>query len=355
MGHEGDFNTFGESGVLQTPILTLLLSLAAGIPMTVAASAQEMTFRFTHVFPGTHMQWTEAGGYFAKLVEESSDGKIKIEPYHSGQLGKESVTLIGSGLADAGVIAPSYEAAKLPLTSVAELPGMSTTSCEGTARMWNLVKEGGAIDEAELKPLGLHALFVNVLPPYKLATNRKRVSSLAEASGLKIRANGAAMDKAARALNAVPVMVPVTEFYDSLSRGTVDGGFWSMGSTKAVGLDSVIHYMVEGAQIGTAVTIDVINERVWEGLDESTKKLMTDAALKTQKHFCTFTDEQEKRVVAELVAAGSLELVPLSDEEKARWRDTLAAVADAWAGKMDSTGRPGTQILEAYRAAPANF
>jgi hypothetical protein len=60
-------------------------------------------------------------------------------------------------------------------------------------------------------------------------------------------------------------------------------------------------------------------------------------------------------VTDELVKSGDLEAVKLSDSELARWNERVAPVAEDWAKEMDSTGRPGTALLKAFReATPVN-
>ncbi len=333
--------------------------LLAGVACTLAAShafaAGEKTFKFAHVFPATHKQWTEGGAYWAKLIGEASGGKLKVQQYPAGQLGKESTTLIGSGLADAGLVAPSYEPDKLPLSAVAELPGVTSSACEGSAKMWELVKEGGLIDEAELKPLGLHALYAQVAPQYAIVTTKKKIAALADIKNLKLRANGAAMDKTARALGAVPITVTGSEFFDALSRGTIDGGFWSIEAIRPWGVEKVLDYALSGARTGTAVTIHVMNRRVWDRLDAETKQIVTKAAMETQKHFCSWLDQQVVSEAKILGETSNLKVTQLTPEEHQRWDDLLASVATSWAKDLDSTGRPGTKILEAFRKAPPSF
>ncbi len=339
-----------------TSLKTAALATAAALILSVPASAQaQKTFKVTQVFPSTHWHWIEGMKIFTETVEQASGGKIKFEVYHAGQLGKETTTLVTSGLAELGLLVPSYETAKLPLTSVAELPGMHSTACEGTAKYWNLAKEGGALYEAEYKRLGVRPLYVILLAPYQVMTAAKKISTLDDLAGLKIRASGAAMDKTIRSLGAVPVRVTSNELYDSLSRGTVDGGFWPVGSTKVVGLEKVFNYTVQGPQLGAGATFFAISERVWKGLDNDAKKILSEAGQKVQKSICEYLDRADAQVTDELVKSGDLEAVKLPPNELARWSDRVTPVAEEWAKEMDSTGRPGTALLKAFReSTPVN-
>ncbi len=334
--------------LLKGSLIAATLGCGAG-----SASAEMLKFAFD--FPQNHWLWEHGGKPFSEAVTAGTGGKVTFVPFPSGQLGKETVSAIESGLAETGIVVPSYEPAKLPLTSVFELPGFHSTACEGTAKAWHLLQPGGPVYEAEFKPQGLVPLYVNVLAPYQLVTTSKRVEAIGDVAGLKIRANGTAQDKTARALGAVPVTVSSTEFYDSLTRGTVDGGLWPIGSTKQGGLDSVIHHTVRGPQLGGGVTVFAVGERVWEGLDPATQQVMRDAGQKVQAELCAYLDAQEKSVTDELVAKGSLEVVDLSSTELESWNEKVATVGTDWAKELDSTGRPGTTTLDAYRAAPTGM
>jgi len=333
------------------------LALAAStLAFSAAAKAEvpEQSFKITQVFAQTHWHWTEGMKVFTEEVEKASGGKITFEPYHAAQLGKESTMLVTSGLSEMGLLVPSYETDKLPLTSVTELPGLHQTACEGTKKYWNVAKEGGALYEAEYKPLGVRPLYVILLPPYQLMTNTKPVGSIDDVKGLKIRANGAAMDKTIRALGAIPVKVTTNELYDALSRGTIDGSFWIIGTTKLVGLEKLLRNTVQGPQLGAGSTFFAVSEKVWQKLDPETQQIFMDAGEKTMAHLCKYLDDTDARVSDEMVAEGLLTVNKLSPEDNQVWAERVHNVGAEWAKEMDSTGRPGTALLETYRAAPTN-
>jgi TRAP-type C4-dicarboxylate transport system substrate-binding protein len=335
--------------------VVLLSALSAFMAAPSPAAESQLTLKFAHVFPATHKQWVQGGEYFGNLLDEASGGRIKLQQYPAGQLGKESTSIIGSGLAETGIIAPSYEPDKLPLSSVAELPGISGSACEGSAKLWDLVKDGGIVDKAELAPLGLHALYAEAAPQYSLLTTKREVTRLEDMKGLKIRANGAAMDKTARILGAVPVSVTASEFFDALTRGTVDGGFWSLESIRPWGLQKLVNYAFDGVKMGTAVTIHVMNKKVWEDLDHATKVMITKAAMETQQHFCSWYDAQVLSEAKALSESGDVKIDRPSPDDSRRWDRVLASVAESWATELDSSGRPGSEVLKAFRQAPANF
>lgn len=332
---------------------SLLASVAITAPFAGAATAQEtMTLRFTHPFAATHWLWEEAGARFTRQVEEATDGRITFEVYPAAQIGRETAGMVAAGLADIGIVAPSYESDVLPLSSVMELPGILSSSCEGAAQLTHLTSPGGALYENEFKNLGVHVLYVNVVPPYSLLTASQKIDSLAGVAGLKIRANGNAMTMAVSALGGVPVPVTASEMYDALTRGTVDGILLSVGSIQNNHITEQVNYAVEPIRLGQAVTFGVIGLNQWESLDDETRQIMTQAGADTQSYLCNFLDQREGREQEELVSAGKLEIVQLSDEEVARWDEALKATAGQWVEDMEAAGLPGQEVLQALYDAP---
>lgn len=332
--------------------------IAAGLAITVAtgvAAQDSQKLRFSSVFPATHWTWIEAGSQFAEKVAERTGGAVTFDLFPAGQLGKEGVGILNSGLSDMAIVVPSYEPAKLPLTSVVELPGYYETSCEGTAKLWNILKDEGPLYKAEYESQDMVPIFANVLPAFQLVTSTKPVMQLEDVTGLKLRANGTAMTKTVSALGAIPVNVTTTEFYDSLSRGTVDGGVYYMGSLVGAGLDAVVRHSLAGTQLGGGATVYAFSKRAWDKLDPETQETIRIAGLETQEQLCARLDELQQQTIDELQGAGKLTVTTASAEEHDRWLEKMAPVSEAWAQELDGTNRPGHALLDAFRAAPATF
>lgn len=337
-----------------SPKLSTLLASAA-LVLALPAAAQETTYKFAHFLPATHPLWVDGGQVFTDAVTEATGGNIKWEVFPAGQLGKDNLAVVTSGLADISIIATSYAPEKFPVSSVSELPGLYASACEGTGRFWHLAKEGGPIDVAEYDPLGIRVLYVLTLPPYTLMTTRKAVGTKAELEGLKIRANGPAMDKTIRALGAVPVRVPSSEMYDASSRGTIDGAVYPYGGVTPYKLEEVLHYGTQGAMLGSGSILIAMSQKGWDSLSDDMKTAFDAAAAKAQRNLCEAQDRQEAMFRDEIVARAGFTVVELSQEERDLWQTALSSVAEDWAKEMDAQGKNGSALLDAYRAADPAF
>lgn len=82
---------------------------------------------------------------------------------------------------------------------------------------------------------------------------------------------------------------------------------------------------------------------------------MRAAGEKTQAQLCADLEKLDGTIVDELVAVKKLTVTVASAEERGRRTEKLSLVSDYWAKQLDDTRRPGTKILEAFRAASAHF
>lgn len=197
----------------------LIATTALGVFAAAApAVAQEMTLKMAHITLDSHYLWQQGGKPFTEAVMAVTDGRVVFELYPAGQLGKDYISILNSGIADMVFFVANYAPDKFPLTSVVELPSPYKTWCEATAKFWALAQEGGLLNEQEYKPQGIHVLFVSSLRPYTIMTTGKQVDSLDSIAGLKLRANRAALDKTTRALGAVPVKIGSPEAFDVVRR-----------------------------------------------------------------------------------------------------------------------------------------
>lgn len=325
----------------------VLMAAASAVP---AIAQDQIVLKAAHLFPNSLYVWKEGPQVFIDEVEKASNGRIKFEVYPSGQLGKDTVSALEHGIADVAILIPSYTPDKLPLSSVAELPGLLPESCEGTEKLWQIAKPGGVLHEAEYTPKNIRLLMADVFPPYVIMTTRRSPDNLDAIKGLKFRANGNSMKKTVAALGGVAVQVPTTELYDALSRGTIDGGLNNYMSMPDYDLQAHVKYSVEGPNLGSGSISLGIRKATWDSLPDDMKEVFEKAGLVAQKHMCEWMEKATADIRKEIVEKDGHTVVALSPEETTKWQEHVTHVVDAWVAEMKSVGKDGTAILDALKA-----
>ncbi|MEP3330358.1 TRAP transporter substrate-binding protein DctP [Sedimentitalea sp.] len=328
------------------------LALATATFAFSAAAEEELVLKFVQPLPASHLTWTSGGKVFADMLAEKTDGKVTIEAYHAGQLGKDYLGILQSGIGDIVVLPPSYLADKLPLTSVAELPGVASSSCDAVGRLWKVAQEGGVLDRLEYEPFGLRILYVKMAPPYSLLTTGANVSSVESVGGLKVRTNGgSAMNRTAESADMIPVKVTSGEFYDALTRGTVDGAILSFASLETYNLDTVIKYAIDKINLGASSLLVTMTEKRWQSLPDNVKAAITEIAPAAQQSTCEAWDSTEsegKQAMIKKAAETGFQLNEPSAEEITVWEARLKEVGLRWAAKTDSAGLKGSEVLNEF-------
>jgi len=338
-----------------TRLLTTCTILAAvgALAVATSASAQDkIKLRVADSLPVGHYIANYTIKPWMEAMTKASDGRVAFEYYPSEQLGKakDLLSLTLSGVTDVGYVAPSYVSDKMPLSAVAQLPGGFTTSCEGTLAYWKIATGNGVIAKKELAANGVRLLATVVAYPYQIFTSKQRLEGMGSVEGLKLRTTGGAMDIMMKKLKGVPIQMAGPEVYDSLSRGTLDGLVFPFSGVTGYDLQGLVKWATFEENFGSFVYNYVISERRFKQLPPDVQQAMMTIGEEQTRKACAMVDRDVRPDMEKLKKAG-VTFVSFPPEEKEKIRETLAPVSTEWAADLDRRGKPGTEALNAFRAA----
>lgn len=357
--HRPPTRTWRAAAVVLAVAMTLTACGTA--PPDDGAPPGVVTLRIGDSYPPSHPASRDGVDFFVERAVALSEGRLAFDYFPSAQLGKaeDHVALTRSGAIDIGVVSPPYLADRLPLSNVADLPGMSTDACRPAAALSSLMSPGapdgtgaGILHTAEYGPQGLRMLFVGVQPGYEVMTVGVPVTTPSDLAGLQLRSSGGVLDQAVQALGAAPVSIAGPEMYEALSRGTVDGTTLPPMSATPYRLDEVTTDATLGAPLGSFTLSYVVGESTWERLPDDLRAVLTRAGAETTAHLCTAIEQENERSRTSL-AEGGLDFTPLTPEQIEQWRTALAPVRGQWVADMEERGLPGAATLDAMEQALA--
>jgi TRAP-type C4-dicarboxylate transport system substrate-binding protein len=330
----------------------IAVTLALGSAPATAQDKKPM-LRVADSFPVTHYMVPHAKFWMDEVKRLSGDA-VEFEYYPSEQMGKakDLLNLTLSGVIDVGYVAPSYVSDKLPLSGVVNLPGGFSRSCPGTLAYWDLAKEGGLLAQKELAPAQVRLIFAVALQPYQVFSVKRPLDSAKAFDGMKLRSTGGAMDQAVRKVKAVPVQMASPEVHQSLSRGTLDGGVFPFTTVVAYDWGSMLKYATVGENFGSFLVTYMISETKWKQLPPNVQKAMLAAGEATTKRACAQLENDEEGDKDKLRKAG-VAIGELPASAHAELSAAMGTVSEEWAQTLDKRGRPGSEVLKAYREAVA--
>lgn len=329
------------------------VALALAALCSVCAAQDKIVLKVADRYPAGHFIPEYATKFWMEGVTKATNGQVTFQYFPGQQLGKpqDMLSLTATGVADVGEVIPSMVSEKLPLSTVAELPGLFSSSCEGGLAAFSLMRPGGAVDKAEFQAAGVRMLFMLVLPPYQLYT-KTPIDGLASLKGLKVRSAGPGMDLTIRGLGAVPIRIGATEVHEALSRGTIDGSIYPAASVLQYDLTPFLKGATAKENFGSVVISYTISERRWRQLPPNVQKALADVGEEATRRTCKLLDGDDDSATRNIQGKG-VALARFSDADRAQMSSAMTPVAQEWATGMDKRGKAGSDTLKAFRAAIA--
>lgn len=292
-----------------------VLSLMLSFP---AFAAEKLTFSI--FFPPTHAQ-AIAAEEFAREVEKRTDGQVKITTFPGGTLTKAPQVYDGvvTGITDMGNSVFAYTRGRFPVTAALDLPLGYPNGRVASQVADTFIREVDPPELQDVKVLYLHAHGPGLLH------TQKPVRTLEDLKGMKIRATGLSA-KVVEALGAVPVAMPQPGTYEALQKGVVEGTLGPIEVLKGWKQGEVIDYTTEAFSIGyTTAMFVVMNRSTWEALPADVQQVIDEVSKEWVAIHGERWDEAD-RAGREYTKSLGNELIALSPEESARWRQAVEPV-----------------------------
>ncbi|MFN3672878.1 MAG: TRAP transporter substrate-binding protein [Bosea sp. (in: a-proteobacteria)] len=289
--------------------------------LATAASAQTV-LRSTDIHP-TDYPTVEAVRHISKLLEERTKGRIKINVFHSAQLGNEKDTIEQTrfGVIDLNRINMAPFNNLIPATNVPSLPFIFRS----VAHMRTVMD--GPIGDGILKEFEKHDLIG--LAFYDSGSrsfyNSKRpINTPADMKGLKIRVQQSDMFVAlVSALGANATPMAFGEVYSALQTGVIDGAENNWPS-----FESTKHYEVSKFYSLTEHSLSpevlVMSKRSFDKLSKEDQEIMKTAAKESVAKMRELWDAREKASEAKVKAGGAV----INAVEKQPFIDAMKPVYD---------------------------
>ena len=343
--------------LLRTACVVLALVTVRSVP----ACAADIVLRFGSVNTEGTAPYDQALVPFVRAVEEESGGRIEVALKPVGGYGKpaELFNMVERGDIEMAATVQGYNPGRFPQSSVMELPFMFPNAIAGTEAMMSLYREGLLSDDyASVKVLSLY-----VLPPYPIFTTGKKIQSVKDFRGLRMRTPSITVGLALAKLGAVPLGIPLNAIGDSIASGYVDAiayGWDSTATTKGAGgkvLADQLSVAID-AHLAAPALMLVMNRAKWEALPDDLKAVLEEHGVEFAMTSARVREAQETITRKRLQSDPRFTALTFSDEQLAELQRVTAPAVQEWKVNMAKQGldadrlyKRAMELIQRYKVA----
>ena len=274
-----------------------------------ASNGKTITLKLAHVGSQTH-QYQIAAEKFKEIIEEKTDGAVKIEIYNNGVLGNENETVeqVLDGTLDiTAVVADSSFANVVPEMNVFGIPYLFRDlnhvyhTIDGEVGQ-QLIEKANA---KGMKFLGFWEI------GFRHFTNDKvEIVEPADMAGLKIRVQPSKVwDAHMAALKANGTPLAFNELYSAMDQGVVDGQENPLNTIYSMKFYEVQKYLSLTGHTYSPAAV-AMSTKAWESLSPEQQQIVTDAFKEAQLYQREELAKIDANIIDEIKAKGVIVTEP---------------------------------------------
>ncbi len=288
----------------------------------------KLKFRVAHTTPpGNHI--TLAFDKFKELVEEKSDGKIKVQVFPNAILGSDRVVMENAqrGSVEIAVSSTPNMASFSPVYQVFDLPYITTP--EHQEAFYAAIDEGPLHDYFDEvgHSIGLEPI-VWAEYGYRNFCTVKEARDADDLAGIKVRTTDSQVEVAvAKALKMNPTPVAWGEVYTALQQRTVDAGGNTFPHMYGAKHNEVLKYCMD-TEHNYSMQLAMANKKWWDSLEPVTQELILEAAQEAVAYQREVLYPKNEVEALQGFKDSGVVVIDLTDAQKAEFVEITAPIWD---------------------------
>jgi TRAP-type transport system periplasmic protein len=324
--------------VLCMACLTMVAFIIMVFPFN--AHAQEMKLRYSVIWPQMH-PITKLMVAWGQDVEKATEGRIKTTMFASNTLSPpmQAYDATAKGVVDVCGNLLAYSPGRLPLSEVLQQP-------LGYRNGYQATKLGNAYYR-KFKPKefdDVKVMYLHGAAPGFVMT-KKPIKTSADIKGLRIKANAENAD-IVKNLGGAPVTMTVSETYDALSRGIVDGTLFPIEALQGFKIGEVVKCVLEdyGTSYMTSMYV-IMNKAKWDSISPADQKAIEQLNDEYNDKLGKLWVELDNNA-KEFAKGKGVTFVPVSEKDQAATVEKMKPIWDTYVKMAKDKGLPGDEALK---------
>lgn len=315
---------------MKSPILGLCALLSAALPLT-AACADVITLRFSHVVaPDTPKG--RGAQLLQQLVEQRLAGQVRVEVLPNATAFDDASELQALQEGKVDILAPAISKLTVlsPRLKLFDLPFLF----ESRAALDHFqARPSGRQLLTSLEPAGIIGLayWPNGL---KQLSARKPIREPGDAKGLVFRIqNSDVLQTQFETLGATAVKLPFNQTLQALASGTVNATENTWSNYWSQRLDQQQRYFTE-TNHGALDYLLIVRAERWRSLPFAVRSTLEEIVDQVTFEVKKQSEAENQRDRARIATTGGSEILTLTPEQRARWREAMRPVWQRYEGEI---------------------
>ncbi len=328
----------GNATRLPAAVLVLVLVAVAVFP--AFSQAKEVKHRYSLIWPASHPM-VKLAAEWSKDVEAATSGRVKITTFPGNALTPpmQAYDAVVKGIADIAGCLLAYSPGRLPLSEVLKLP-LGYQSGYQASKLANAYYK-----KFQPKEFGdVQVMYLHGAAPGFIMT-KKSVNSIKDVKGLRIKANAENTDIVIN-LGAASVTMPVSDTYDSIQRGVIDGTLFPVEALQGFKIGEVVKTVIQDYGISYMTSMYVImNKGRWNSISpEDQKDIEALNDLYNEKTAKLWLELDAK--AKEFSLQKGVKFLEVSRQDQEATAALMKPILDAYVAMATSKGLPGDETLK---------
>ncbi|MFS0777133.1 TRAP transporter substrate-binding protein DctP [Neobacillus sp. 3P2-tot-E-2] len=355
----------GKKGILLTLILSAFMILAACSSETSKSGStggkgetgEVIKLRAATGLSSQHAWWSANMIPWMERVEELTNGQVEFETFAGGELVStpDEGDAVLSGTIDVGLVLPIYQPDQYAMAEITMLPLAKSDAHIGSNAWKELLTSDVELADgktfSELQFGDFKIFPVATTQEYSISTTGKEFKTAKDVKGTSLRTPSRIHEKYSEIIGINSVTMPAVEMYDSLSRGSFDGSYYSIADWSGYGFQDLFKYTITGVNFGHFNAFIGMSNEKWDSLPKNVQEAMTQA---NEELFSKGADEWIKRsedMIKQNEADGG-KFVEFSTLDQGVQDLINKGIEDTWndyASLLEKQGQPGNKLVTLWR------
>jgi len=310
------------------------------VSVPLYAQDKEIKLRYSVIWPQMH-PITKLMVEWGKDIEKATDGRIKTTMFPSNTLSPpmQAYDATVKGVVDVCGNLLAYSPGRLPLSEVLQQPLGYRNGYQATKLANAYYKKFRPKEFDDVKVMYLHG----AAPGFVMT--KKPIQTSADIKGLRIKANAENAD-IVKNLGGAPVTMTVSETYDALSRGIVDGTLFPIEALQGFKIGEVVKCVLEdyGTSYMTSMYV-VMNKDKWNSISPADQKVIEKINDEYNEKLGKLWVELDNKAKEFAISKG-VSFVKVSDKDQAATVEKMKPIWDIYVNMAKSKGVPGDEALK---------